>query len=309
VLRDHRMFRSPVAIDLKRLFAIETPEDFREEISTAKIEVLPLARDQADSKQPGWCTYVYEFNEAPELEVLSGGVNHKTPKAGAVWRQGNLLHFGFSPSPKQMSDAGQAMLVDSICYIARFTEDRPIVHTPCVFVQGKRFVDRNVLKRIIDNPKRELNTMHYYLDKKTAEELADKDRPSVAAWFSRVRDYLHADDEGKLVVDAEAQQFGVSPAGVSFLEKAIKALAEPEQAKLACRLLSHYAPDGPGVDATAEQWQAWVRDNGPYMFFSDAGGFRWYIDLLAKRRGVPTEKLRGEARATLPVIAAGAAQR
>jgi hypothetical protein len=45
-----------------------------------------------------------------------------------------------------MNDTGRAMLINAICYIARFTEDRPIVHTPCVFVQGKRIVE------LLDSP-------------------------------------------------------------------------------------------------------------------------------------------------------------
>jgi hypothetical protein len=297
------MFRSPFAIDRNQFRPIDTPEDFRDEIRETKIDVLPLVREKSVASRAGWCTYVYEFNEAPELEVLSGGVNHKSPKAGAIWRQGNLLHFGFSPSPKEMTDAGQSVLLDSICYIARFTEDRPIVHTPCVFVQGKRLTDRDVLRRILDNPKRELSSLKYYLEKKTGEELADKDRATLTAWHRDVRDYLHADDDGKLLVDADARQFGVGPARAAFLEKAVLSLASPEQAPLARRLLSRYAPDGPGADGTVERWRAWARENGPYLFFSDAGGYRWYVDPLAKRRGVPTGKLRGIARATRPSAA------
>jgi hypothetical protein len=305
-IRDHAMFRSPLAVNLKQLQAITTPEDFRDEIAAPTIDVLPLVRDMAATQRPGWCTYVYEFPEAPELEVLSGGVNHKTPKAGGIWRQGNLLHFGFSPSPKDMSDAGQAMLVDSICYVARFTDDRPIVHTPCVFVQGKRISDRNVLKRIINNPKRELSSLRYFADKKTAEILEKMERPAAAAWLQKFSNFLHADEEGKLVVDADAEQFGVGPAEASFLQKAARALSSADGSALARRLLNRYVPEGPGSDAPAEKWQAWVRENGPYLFFSDAGGFRWYVDPLAQRRGVPSIKLRGSARATLPQVAFGA---
>ncbi len=305
-IRDHAMFRSPLAVNLKQLQTITTPEDFRDEIAAPTIEVLPLVRDMTATQRPGWCTYVYEFPEAPELEVLSGGVNHKTPKAGGIWRQGNLLHFGFSPSPKDMSDAGQAMLVDSICYVARFTDDRPIVHTPCVFVQGKRISDRNVLKRIIDHPKRELSSLRYFADKKTAQILENMERPATAAWFQKFGNFLHADEEGKLVVDADAEQFGVGPSEASFLQNAADALNTPDRAALARLLLNRYVPEGPGSDASAEKWQAWVRDNIPYLFFSDAGGFRWYIDPLAQRRGVASIKLRGSARATLAHVAIGA---
>ena len=102
-------------------------------IRALSVDVLPLARDAARPRRPGWCTYTYEHEQAPELEILCGGVNSKTPRAGAVWRQGHLLHFGFDLAPSELTDAGRALLVNSIAYVARFTEDRPIVRTPSVF--------------------------------------------------------------------------------------------------------------------------------------------------------------------------------
>src|SRR5207249_4750872 len=90
---------------------------------------LPLAKDIKAKHFPGWCTYSEAF-DSPEMEVLCGGVNQKTTRAGAIWRQGNLLHFGFDLSPEEMNDRGQAMLVNGIVYIARFTEDRPITDAP-----------------------------------------------------------------------------------------------------------------------------------------------------------------------------------
>jgi hypothetical protein len=147
VLRDHALFHRPLAIDITKTSTIDTPDAFKGEIAGAKIEVMSLARDPQAKVSPGWCTYTYEHSHAPELEVICGGVNSKTPWAGAVWRQGHLLHFGFDLAPSGMNDTGRALLVNAVAYIARFTEDRPIVRTPCVFVQRKRIVDRDYLAR------------------------------------------------------------------------------------------------------------------------------------------------------------------
>ena len=57
---------------------------------------------------------------------------------------------------------------------------------------------------------------------------------------------------------------------------------------------------GPGETASAADWSAWVEKSRPYLFFSDAGGYRWYMDPLAQRRGISTADLRGPARATPP---------
>jgi hypothetical protein len=71
-----------------------------------------------------------------------------------------------------------------------------------------------------------------------------------------------------------------------------------EDADRARRMLERYAPEGPGRDATSQAWAEWWKTNADYLFFGDAGGYRWYLDPLAKMRGVPTAQLRGPKRAS-----------
>jgi hypothetical protein len=297
-LRDHEMFRSPLAIDTKHLTAIETPRDFRDAVNDPKIDVLPLVREKADAREPGWCVYTYEHEQAPELEVICGGVNSKTPKAAAVWRQGNLLHFGFPPSPDRMTDAGRALFVNAICYIARFPDDRAMVRTRNAAGEGTRVFDRNVVDRWLKNPHRDTRYLEGYLAKTTTP---GKTREDIDAWYKEARPYLHADNNGRLLVDDEARRYGPSPADISFLTKAVGDLAaegsSPSTVSTARTLLNRYVPDGPGRNAWGEQWGSWLKENQRYLFFSDAGGYRWYVDSLAKKRGLPTADLRGPARA------------
>ena len=85
---------------------------------------------------------------------------------------------------------------------------------------------------------------------------------------------------------------------MEFFDKSIAALrGGTEQGARAITLLTRYAP----ADVTAQTgaaWEAWLRENRPYLFFSDAGDYRWYVDPLAKKRGIPSKQLRGPARAT-----------
>jgi acetyl esterase/lipase len=279
-----------------------TPQDFRPTIREDKINVLPLVHDAKGSPEPGWCTYAYELEEAPELEVICGGINSKTPRAAALWRQGNLLHFGFAPSPERMTEAGKAMLVNAICYISRFTEDRPIVRTPCGFVEDHWITGRARIDRWVADAKHALKELEYYLEKGTFTKLAGKSQKEISEWYRAVRDYVHADAKGRLIVDGEAQAFGVPPSSFKFFEKAIASLTEPDGDVLARKLLARYVPEGPGADAPAEKWRSWEKENRPFVFFSDVGGYRWYVDTLARRKGLPTGKLHGPARATLPVV-------
>lgn len=286
-----------------------TPSQWKPEVETKTIEVLPLARrlnrtyfrsSRRTTNPYGYCTYTHEFAECPEVEVMCGGVNGKTTKAAAVWRQGNLLHFGFAESPADLNDAGCALLVNSIAYISGFTEDRPIVQTPA----GVTSRSRNRIRWVLNETGPSLSLQEhlgFYVSAETSEELAGLNRQEIVAWYDAVKPFIHADEKGKLRVDEEAKTFGTSPASPEFFPTAIHALRNGDaRAATAGLLLARYAPDGPGQAADADAWQRWWAENQPYLFFSDTGSFRWYIDPLAKKRGVPSAELRGPSRATLP---------
>ncbi len=301
----HEIFRSPRAINVKKTTPLKTPDAWKDAIRDQTVEVLPLALDPNKRRTPGWCTYTYEHEQAPELEILCGGINSKTPKAGAVWRQGHLLHFGFDLSPSEMTEAGQSLLVNATAYIARFTDDRPLVRTPSVFAGGTRLFDRGAVARAVAGGEKGLKRLEWYLSKKTYAEVKGKSVEQVTEWFKGARDYLRADPAGGLTIDVEARSFGVPPAGPDFFEKVISALSDVGRTPAARKLLARYAPDGPGPEALAETWRGWQRENGPYLCFSDTGGYRWLLDPLAKKQGVPTAKLRGPDRATLPPLKSG----
>ena len=157
MLRQHEIFQHPVTIDIAQSIAIDTPDAWKHSFDDPKVDILPLVDDLQRSYRDGWCVYTYEHVQAPELEIICGGVNAKTHMASAIWRQGNLLHFGFEQSPGELNGTGRALLVNSICYISRFTEDRPIVRTPKSF----RPLDRGAVDRLVDRSDRDLDA---YLD-------------------------------------------------------------------------------------------------------------------------------------------------
>ena len=79
-----------------------------------------------------------------------------------------------------------------------------------------------------------------------------------------------------------------------FLEKGASRVAVRGRDRQASevRLLRRYVPDSPRGDS-ADAWDTWWKENRAYLFASDAGDYRWYIDPLAKKRGVPSSELRG----------------
>ena len=131
--------------------AIPTPHDFSDELKGSEIKVLPLVDDIHRRWKAGWCTHALEFARLPDVEFFCGGVNSQTPTSAALWRQGNLLHYGFEQSPDEMNESGRNLLLNAIAYISRFTEDRPISITPSVFA-GPVAHSRTTLARWLRNP-------------------------------------------------------------------------------------------------------------------------------------------------------------
>lgn len=297
MLRDHELFRVPVPVDLSRSESVNVPDAWKHAIKDDKISVLPLVSDREKKYRDGWCTYTYEHVQAPALEIICGGINAKTPQASAIWRQGHLLHFGFEQSPSEFNDNGRALLVNSVCYIAKFTEDRPIVRPPTHI----RPLDRFVVDRLIGNTERDLDTyLDWYFHDKTHELVRGKSREELAKWCLGNRGFVRADERGKFVIDEDARRVGVANDSPEFIPTLIARLGEDSgENGLAQQLLARYVAEGPTTDSSARVWESWWNENQPYLFFSDTGSFRWFVDPLAKSRQIPTKELRGPLRATL----------
>jgi hypothetical protein len=300
VLRPHEVFYHPRAINLETSITIDTPDAWKHSLDAPKVSVLPLVDDLDRSYRDGWCTYTYEHVQAPELEIICGGINAKTHLASGIWRQGNLLHFGFEQSPAELNEQGKALLVNSICYIARFTEDRPIVRLPDSF----RPLDRGAIDRLVKRSDRELDTyLDWYLGGKTRQSVDAMNRDDLAEWYRTKRGFLRADARGKFVIDDEAETLGIAPDAEAFIPAAIADWSgsdDPENP--AKKLLYRYVQGGPDPSSQVEDWKDWWEANRSYLFFTDTGGFVWQVDRLAKKRGVPTGSLRGSDRASKPAI-------
>lgn len=272
----------------------KTPEAFRPYITNSSVLMLPLVRDLEKQWRAGWCTYPDGFDENPDIEVMSGGDNHKTPKAAAIWRQGNLLHFGFEQSPAEMNETGQKLLLNAIAYISKFTEDRPIAVTPSVFAGSvalpRAYLDRRVAE------KGDASEAATFVAPTLFDEIRDKSKNDLKNWYAGHRSYLHPAADRKLEVDADAKALSAPLDTLQFFERAISNLDGPNTEK-ARALLARYSPEGITFHDAAG-WQNWFQENRDYLFFSDQGDYRWHIDPLAKKRGVASKDLRGPARAS-----------
>jgi hypothetical protein len=276
-----------------------TPDSWRKEYKDKEVSVLSLVKDPAATYQNGWITYRSRLLDSPEVEIISGGLSERGSDDAALWRQGNLLHFAFDIAPAEMNETGRALFLNSIAYIARFTEDRPIARTPSAFGEknnapkSKRWIQFLFASRTPED-----KDLDFYLSSATKAAVKQLNQSSFEQWYLDNSPYLTCDVDGRLVVDANAKTLGIAFEKPDFFPKVIAKLGDPANADKARELLKRYAPDGPAA-GSPEEWSAWWESSRPYLFYSEGGGYRWYIDPLAKRRGIPSDKLQGPARATL----------
>lgn len=261
--------------------------------------LLPLVDDHKKQWTDGWCTYTDNFEKNPDIELFSGGANDKAVTAAAIWRQGNLLHFGFEQSPGEMNETGRRLLLNSIAYISRFTEDRPIAVTPSVF-SGPAALPRTYLDRRLLG-KADINEIEWMVSPALGQKIIAMPQADRRKWYEDHRSFLHPGNtpEKRLEIDQDALAIGASLDKPEFFTKCIAAL-DADKKDTAQKLLRRYSPTGTDKLTTAADWNNWLIENKRFLFFSDQADYRWYIDPLAKKRGIASADLRGPTRASRP---------
>ena len=203
-MQDHEIFQKPFKIDCNKTVTISTPPAFQDEIKQPTIQVLPLVDDMNRNWMMGWCTYSTEFAAYPDVEYFSGGVNHKTPTAAAVWRQGNLLHFGFEQSPTEMNQTGRDLLLNSIAYISQFSQDRPIAYTPSPFSVNVARSRRETTNILANWPTQWLPAMiGERFSPALATQLQAKSRQELVAWAAANAKFLRPDQNNQYEIDQD----------------------------------------------------------------------------------------------------------
>lgn len=295
------MFRSPIRLDLSPVRR-PVPSDWQHELKQESIDTFPLVAGDGLGHEAGWTSYVASLNESPECEILSGGINTKTASAAALWRQGHLLHFGFQCAPAEMNAFGRGLLVNSIAYIARFREDRPIANTVSVFAVER--VAPRLAKLSEGDPPHRLTLEHWFPESFAAPRTAAAAGAEAwKQWVAAHGIYLRPGAEGYLEPDEDLIHLQVQSRDPRLFDVALTELAAGgARAERAFRLLHRYSHSGPKdshLEHALAAWKPWLHHNRPFLFFSETGGYLWYVDRLAQARSIPSARLRGPARADL----------
>lgn len=309
---EHPVLESPRPFDASRPMELAPPGTWTQPgnkkdkaaFINSSYSFVSLIRDElrGTSLSPGWCENTDDFATSPELEVILGGYNTKAPGMAAIWRQGNLLHFGFENAPSDLNNNGQTLLVNSIAYISRFGDDKPYFRTQQQSREGRRlvmsiaFVDRFRGTKMFST-----DSLKYWFESELLKSIPRNSDADFWKWFDSHRPFLTNNPDGLLVLEDGFLDLENDPRDSRFLEQTISRLGDDKTGERARSLLARYRPvDSPDANAGQIEWQAWIKRNRPYLFWSESSGNRWLIDDVARRRQIPTSECRGVKRASRP---------
>jgi hypothetical protein len=86
-----------------------------------------------------------------------------------------------------------------------------------------------------------------------------------------------------LAVDEDVKSLGVSNRKIELLERCISLLEKGEKMELARRILQRYTNE---LFVDTKEWRDWLEKNRQRLFFSDFGGYKFYVAPQGKRTAV-----------------------
>ncbi len=191
----------------------------------------------------GVVSRAYGFTDSPDAEALVLGLNAgKEYGAVGIGRHGNILQWGYSAPPSKMTDEGQKLFINCICYIAKFDGKLPLV-------RRQSSPRENVLRLGILSNRMDKKELQYYIEN-----------------FELI--YGHR-------IDKELEMLGIhSNRKIATLEKLIELLEDQQNSETALKVLKRYT--GLAFEKP-EQWHDWLQQNRERIFFSDFGGYKFFV--------------------------------
>jgi len=125
----HDIFRVPLKVDLS-FSDVPAPPHYSalspDEMVGKTIKAWRVQTKKYPEIDPGMVSSPFGFDDSPDAEIISSGINDKTPGSVAIGRQGNFFLWGFSAAPADMTSEARKCFINSVCYIKKFDGQKPI---------------------------------------------------------------------------------------------------------------------------------------------------------------------------------------
>jgi hypothetical protein len=313
---DHPLFRTPLEVNLE-LAEMPTPEGYQDltidSSLGATMQVWQVQTKNPPDVDQGVVSSLYGFADSPDAEVFAHGIAMKGPDSLALGRHANYFLWGFSAPPSAMTPAARRLFVNTVAYMRKFDGQSPLVRrtstarewairygmAPRTFNEETRRRTERTLREALpqvlsllpsevrDNPEAYIAkqmAMHkaselVYLQQVIPKPLYDEfglDSDKYVAYYRENLEYLwpDPDDAEKFAVDDDAKTVGPSNRRPEMLERCVAMLQSNDRPELATRLLKRYTSED---IATAAQWRTWLDANKSRLFFSDVGGYKFFV--------------------------------
>lgn len=120
----HPIFNKPFKVDIQyqdrpmpgHYQMISTPGSLPKVLKTWRVAKIDM--NDGTGMIPGMVSTGDGFLDSPDCEVISGGINTKSPEAVAIGRQGSFLMWGFETAPSNMTDSAKDAFTNCVAYIA-----------------------------------------------------------------------------------------------------------------------------------------------------------------------------------------------
>lgn len=283
---DHPIFHTPKKVTIP-MEEIATPAHYEHYAAGAVPKRLPAWRvfhqpEQAEAEKgkPRPLTNVglvsdgFSFEDSPECEWISSGVNSKGPGSLALGRQANFFLWGFAAQPSLLTESARDVFTNTLCWMKGYgdakvlvkkdTSPREWVHVQLWVVAREGKYDRAAAER------------YFGAD---AVGKHGKDADTLRAWYL---DHLEAvtvsaappgQTRGKHVVDEDVVALGASNRKLDFFTKVVERWKANPKDELVARVLARYVPER--TFASVAELEAWFAAKKGALRFTDFGGYVW----------------------------------
>lgn len=267
---EHDVYRTPFAVQPEFEYR-DTPRNYydRHLGTEALPKKMKVWRVQASDRN-SVVARSYGFEDSPDAEVLALGFNRgKEYGAVGIGRHGNVLQWGYSDPPSQMTEAGRKLFLNCLHHIRRFDGKPPLVHTRASHrLNAIRLA--GIINRITDDQD------EFFL-RTFSEALYEKyhsDPKGLTEYYRENIEWVYRDQAYK--VDGELKSLGIdSNRKIDSLQRLVELLDDETHDEEAVRaLLKRYTDVS---FETAPQWRQWFEVNEDRIFFTDVGGYKFLV--------------------------------
>jgi len=268
-LLDHVVFQKPFKVEPEFEYW-DTPGNYHdrhlgEDKLPAKMKVWRVQK--TEKTYGGVVARSYGFTDSPDAEALVLGFNGgKEYGAVGVGRHGNFLQWGYSAPPSKMTEAGKNFFLNCICYIHQFDGKAPLVRR-----ESSHRWNAIRLAALINRIKDE-----NFFSSTFSPDLRKKyegDPNGLVQYYRDDFEFIYR--EQAFLIDNELKSLGLnSNRETETLERLISLLEDEQHADTARLLLTRYTNES---FQSTEQWQSWFENNKDRIFFSDVGGYKFFV--------------------------------